>query len=89
MSDLSIPRLLARRLGDEWMLIASVFVGITIAIAVSSLAPLYLGSLKQLAFGTSLKQTRGTFLRARIFAHNLVIGGRSLPAATSGAISRP
>ena len=83
MNDLSIPKLLARRFADERMLIASVFVGVTIAIAVGSLAPLYLGSLNQLAFRTSLEQTGGKYLNARIFAPNLAIGGRSLQESES------
>ena len=63
------------------MLLLSLFVGITIATTIGALAPLYLDSLEQLAFRTTLEQIKGPYLSASIFASNVVLSQSSLDAA--------
>ena len=63
------------------MLLLSLFLGITIATTIGALAPLYLDSLEQLAFRTTLEQIKGRYLGAGIFASNVVLSQSSLEAA--------
>ncbi len=68
MRKLTNARLVAKRLLDEWKLLASVFVGILIAVTISSGATAYLTALEQLAFRVSLNQISAPVLNLTVFA---------------------
>lgn len=68
MRKLTFPRLVSRRLFDEWKLLASVFLGIIIAVTISSGAAAYLTALEQLAFRVSLSQITSPVLNLTVFA---------------------
>ena len=53
-NQLSIPRVIIKRLADDWKLLLAVFIGIMIATTLAAGTPVYLGSLEELAFRSSL-----------------------------------
>ena len=57
MHPLSTPRYIAKRLADNWKLLLSVFVGITIAATLVSGAPVYVNSLGRIGFFASLERS--------------------------------
>ena len=62
MRSLSIPKLMIRRLAADWMLLLSVFLGISLAIAILSGAPVYLKSLENLSFKTTIDRASSLIL---------------------------
>ena len=68
MRKLTNARLVSKRLLDEWKLLASVFMGILIAVTISSGASAYLTALEQLAFRVSLNQISAPVLNLTVFA---------------------
>jgi len=57
MRPLSTPQFIAKRLADNWQLLLSVFVGITIAAALVSGAPVYIKSLGRIGFLSTLEKS--------------------------------
>ncbi len=60
--------LLRRRLRSEWRLLLAVFIGIAIAGALVASAPVYLSSLRQLAFNTAVERASPGFLSIYTYA---------------------
>ncbi len=54
MSPLSTPKLIARRLRDEWQLLLPILVGITVASSLVAAAPVYVDSLERLGMNVSI-----------------------------------
>ena len=68
MQPLSIPRLIAIRLIEEWKLLLPVFVGITVASTLVAGAPIYVESLKQLGINTGIDRSSQARIDLRTFA---------------------
>ena len=81
MQQLSMPNLIMRRLADDWKLLLSVFIGITIAVTLAAGTPVYLNALDQLAFNTSLDQLPNDVLDISVSAPNIPLTRKSLQAA--------
>ena len=71
-------QLIAKRLGVDWKLLLSVFSGFVIVCTVAAAAPLYLDSLRQLAFHTSLDRLKAEFLTFQIFGSHVPLAEDSL-----------
>ena len=54
MKNLSLTRVIVRRIADDWKLLLTVFIGIVIATTVGAGTPIYLESLDQLSFNAAL-----------------------------------
>ena len=54
MNKLSLTRVIARRIADDWKLLLTVFIGILIATTIGAGTPIYLDSLDQLSFNAAL-----------------------------------
>ena len=54
MKNLSLTRVIVRRIADDWKLLLTVFVGILIATTIGAGTPIYLESLDQLSFNAAL-----------------------------------
>ena len=80
MDHLTKPRLVLKRLAEDRMLLLSVFVSIIIATTLSAGAALYLATLKQLAFETSLDRLSGDSMVIHVLAPNTVLSEPALSA---------
>ena len=74
----SVPRLIMRRLGVDWKLLLSIFSGFVIVCTLAGAAPLYLDSLRQLAFHTSLDRLSAQVLTFQIFGSHVPLTEGSL-----------
>jgi|GEM_PF-384370 hypothetical protein len=54
MKQLSLTRVIVRRIVDDWKLLLTVFIGIVIATVIGAATPIYLNSLDQLSFNAAL-----------------------------------
>ena len=54
MKNLSLTRVIVRRIADDWKLLLTVFIGIVIATTIGAGTPIYLESLDQLSFNAAL-----------------------------------
>ncbi|MDA1097266.1 MAG: hypothetical protein O3B84_08470, partial [Chloroflexi bacterium] len=68
MKNLTIPRLIVKRLADEWRLLTIVFVGTIVAVTIGAGAPTYLKALEQLAFRVALDRIDAPHLNLTVFA---------------------
>ena len=67
-----------RRLGVDWKLLLSIFSGFVIVCTLAGAAPLYLDSLRQLAFHTSLDRLSAQVLTFQIFGSHVPLTEGSL-----------
>ena len=67
MRHLSLPKLLIRRLTNDWKLLTAVFFGIAAATALAAGAPLYLRSLDQVDFEASVDRLDAPTLTLLVF----------------------
>ncbi len=74
----STPRLAAKRLAASWKLLLSVFFGILVATTLAAGTPVYLDSLDQLAFHSSLDSIPGTELEITVTNPNVVLAQKAL-----------
>ena len=81
MPEPSVPRLILKRLTDQWKLLASVFTGIAIATSIGAATPIYLDSLEELSFDTSLDQLPGSVLTIGVSAPEIPLTSKSLAQA--------
>ena len=72
MHPLSTPRYITKRLADNWKLLLSVFVGITVAAMLTSGAPAYVGALGRIGFLASLERSPPLLL-------NILTSSREVP----------
>ncbi|MCH7745000.1 MAG: FtsX-like permease family protein [Chloroflexi bacterium] len=71
MHSLSIPKLIIKRLLDDWKLLLSIFIGIAIASTLVAGAPVYFTSLQKLGINTAIDRTSGFSLNFFTFAPNI------------------
>ena len=81
MQEISVPRLIGRRLARDWALLLSVFLGVLLATSVVAGAPVYLKALDRLAFGIALSEFRGSSLSISVFASHILLSRESLGEA--------
>ena len=84
-------QLVLRRLAVDWKLLLSVFFGFVIVCTLAAAAPLYLDSLRQLAFHSSLDRLKAQFLTFQIFGSHVPLTEDSLASieeSLAEAISR-
>ena len=61
MNTLTMPKLALKRLASDWMLLASIFVGIAIATTLVAAGPVYLKSLERLALNLAIDRLNRPF----------------------------
>ena len=71
MQPLSTPKFIAKRLADDWRLLLSIFLGVTIAASLVAGAPVYLRALERLGVNTAIDRASNVFLNIHIFAPNI------------------
>ncbi len=65
---MSTYKLVLRRLADDWKLLLSIFVGITVAAALVAGAPVYLRTLERQGINTAIDRASQIFLNLFVFA---------------------
>lgn len=78
MRPLSISKLIARRLVNEWRLLLPIFVGITVASTLVAGAPIYVESLQRLGINTRIDKASQASLDMRTFAPYVPLKPESL-----------
>ncbi len=78
MWQLSISRLILKRLADDRKLLISVFLGIAIAVTLGAAAPVYLRSLEQLAYTVALDRISRPYLNVAVFASQVPLNEPAL-----------
>ncbi len=87
MQELSVPRLIARRLIEDWQILAGTMVGMIAATTLAALAPLYLDSLEQLAFEKAISRiARQGSLRVDVFAPSLLLEEQAIDEAEQAVV---
>ena len=71
-------KLVLKRLKDDWALLLILFVALAAATSIPALAPVYLNSLEQLAFNTSLEELSGQAIEIDVFGAPVVLDQDSL-----------
>ena len=71
--NLGTNKLISRRLADEWKLLASVFIGILIAVTIGAGSTMYLNALSQLAFKVSLERLGAPTIDLDVFAKRIAL----------------
>ena len=87
MQELSVPRLIARRLIEDWQILAGTMVGMIAVTTLAALAPLYLDSLEQLAFEQAIfRISRQGSLRVDVFAPPLLLEAEAIDGAEQSVV---
>ena len=73
MSALSTPKLVLKRFADDRSLLAAVFVGITVAITMVAMAPVYLRALERLALNLAIDGLERPFSNVSTFSYKLIL----------------
>ena len=73
--------LVAKYVAEDRLLLASVFAAILVAVTLSAGAPVYLRSLEQLAFQTSLRRLPEKAVQVHVLAPNTVLAGTAVTGA--------
>ena len=81
MQDITLPRLILKRLADDRSLLLGVFAGVVFTTTIAAAGPAYLGSLEQLAFRTSIGSLDGRFVDVDLFAPNVALTEESISEA--------
>lgn len=82
MQELSVPRLIARRLIEDWQILVGTMVGMIAATTLAALASLYIDSLEQLAFEKAIDRiSRQDSLRVDVFAPPLLLEQEAIDGA--------
>lgn len=71
MNALSTPKLVLKRFADDRSLLAAVFVGITVAITMVTIAPVYLAALERLALNLAIDGLERPFSNVNTFSYKL------------------
>ena len=85
MRPLTTYNLIAKRIADDWKLLLSVFVGITIAASLLAGAPVYLRTLERQSINIAIERADQTFLNIFAFGAKLPLNRASLDS-TAAAI---
>ncbi len=72
-SPLSTPRLVLRRLGQKWRLMACIFAGVVFATTLVAAAPIYLRSLERLGANTEIDRTSNLILNVHVYSPNVLL----------------
>lgn len=75
--------LLAKHLRKDWVLLLSLFVGISIATALGAGAPLYVNSLEQLAFNKALDRLPTSYLDLQVYGPRIPLTLEAFDRASS------
>ena len=87
MQELSVPRLIAKRLIEDWQILAGTMIGMIAATTLAALAPLYLDSLEQLAFEQAITRiSRQGSLRVDVFAPPLLLQAEAIDGAEQSVV---
>jgi len=78
-----MPKLVLRRLADNWMLLLSIFAGITFAATLVAAAPVYLRSLERLALNLEIDRLGRPTSNVVAFAFNVPITHEALTETES------
>ena len=88
MQELSVPRLIAKRLAEDWQILAGTMIGMIAATTLAALAPLYLDSLEQLAFEKAIDRiSRQGSLRVDVFAPPLLLEEEAIGGAEQSVVA--
>lgn len=90
MRPLTTYKLVLKRITDDWKLLLSIFVGITVAASLLAGAPVYIRTLERQGINTAIERASQSFLNIYIFAPYITLSRDSLSltdAAVDGAIS--
>ena len=71
MNPLPILKLIMKRLADDWMLLASIFAGITLATTLVVAAPVYLKALERLALNMAIDRPGRSYSNITTFGFNI------------------
>lgn len=88
MTPLTTLKLVLKRIADDWKLLLSIFVGVTIAATMLSGAPIYIRTLERQGIDTAIERAKQTFLNIYVFAPYIPLtrdGLDSTDAAVDGA----
>ena len=91
MQPLSMPGFIARRLVDDWKMLLSIFLGITIATGLVAGAPVYILALERQGINTAIDRADDTFLDFFVYGPNILLSDAGLGAsgrAVDDAIER-
>ncbi len=86
MRPLSTPRLVLKRLADDWVFLTSIFVGITVAATIVAAAPIYLRALERLALNNEVDSLARPGSNLTIIAQDMPLRPEVL-ASTELAVS--
>ena len=78
MRTLSIPRLVSRRLADDWPLLAAIFAGIVVATTLAATAPVYVKALERLGLNLAIDRLVRPFSNISVFASNILLTDEKL-----------
>ena len=78
MHRLSTPAYIIKRIADDWKLLLSVFLGITIAASLIAGAPVYIRTLERLSLNTAIDRSSNVFLNLFVFAPHIPLNKGSL-----------
>ena len=78
IASLSVLRLVVRRLADDRMLLAGVFVGITTAVSIIAAAPVYVRALERLSLNVAVDELERPFSNINTFSFNIPLTGSEL-----------
>ena len=85
MQPLSTPKLIARRLADDWALLLTILFGIILASSLVAAAPVYLRTLERLGVNTAIDRSNNAFLDIHIFAPHVPLTPDGI-ASTQGTV---
>ena len=86
MQQLSLTKLIMRRLADGWKLLLSVFLGITVATTLAAGTPVYLTSLGQLSFHASLDRIPTRVLDIEVSTSGIPLSEKSIQQAEQSLV---
>ncbi|MCH7802108.1 MAG: hypothetical protein IIC24_11285, partial [Chloroflexi bacterium] len=90
MRPLTTYKLVLKRITDDWKLLLSIFVGLTIATSLLAGAPVYIRTLERQGINTAIERADQSFLNIYAFAPAITLSRESLnltDSAVDGAIS--
>ena len=71
MDSFSLPKLVLKRLADDWPLLASIFAGIMMATTLAAMAPVYVTALERLGLNLAIDQLARPYSNITVFASDL------------------
>jgi hypothetical protein len=81
MHQLSTLRFIIKRLADDWKLLLSIFLGVTVATTLIAGTPVYLRALQRLSLNTAIDRSSEVFLDIFALAPHIPLDGSSVQRA--------